>query len=203
MVYAQMCVLGSLTVNIFGVGITLAEERASPWHAFVRTLPAGATVTTVARVVVTSCATIGATVRLWLTTLLIASLSGWPPDPGAAVTWLAAGLVHAVAGAIPLLGIALAVGATARPASAVTIAQIIVVPLGLAGGLLVPPDSFPSLLQRISQLTPTRAVRDSLAMQLGLGDAYSGALLVFAVWSLTGLALAVRAYRRDEGQRFG
>jgi ABC-2 type transport system permease protein len=75
-------------------------------------------------------------------------------------------------------------------------------PLAFAGGLFMPPEAFPVWLDTLSKTLPSRAVRD-LAVQVSTGvEAYALAVPVLVVWTLVFGALAVGAYRADEGRRF-
>jgi YidC/Oxa1 family membrane protein insertase len=80
--------------------------------------------------------------------------------------------------------------------------MLYVFPLAFAGGLFLPPEAFPSWLDAFSQATPTRAGRDLLVQALTGQPAYGLAWVVLLGWTALFAALAVWAYRRDEGRRF-
>jgi ABC-2 type transport system permease protein len=61
---------------------------------------------------------------------------------------------------------------------------------------------FPGWLDAVSEWLPTRAGRDAVVSAVTGGGLPAGALLGLAVWSALLGALAVWAYRRDEGRRF-
>jgi len=104
--------------------------------------------------------------------------------------------------AVPFLLLGLAIGYRLTSKAAIAVVQATLFPLAFAGGLFLPPEMFPSWLDAISKLLPSRAARD-LAVQAVTGDpAYAGALLVILAWTALFAALAVLAYRRDEGRRF-
>jgi ABC-2 type transport system permease protein len=75
-------------------------------------------------------------------------------------------------------------------------------PLAFAGGLLIPPDIFPSWLQAFSTVLPSRGARELVVWASVGTDPSVLALLVFGLWIVLTAGLAVWAYRRDEGQRF-
>jgi ABC-2 type transport system permease protein len=75
-------------------------------------------------------------------------------------------------------------------------------PLAFAGGLFLPPETFPGWLNSISMCLPTRAGRD-LVVTATTGVGLPGStVFVLAGWTVITASLAVWAYRRDEGRRF-
>lgn len=200
--FAQMAVLGALSVCVFGMGIAAAEERASPWSTFVRTLPAAGWVVTGARLLVTVLTVVASTLPLVAAALVTTALRDFLAPGAAGAGALVAGIVVAVVGSLPFLGIALVVGFRFTPATAVAVAQLVAIPLAFAGGLIVPPALFPAWLEAVSQTTPTRAVRDVMLAVLA-GHAPSWAqLTIWAGWAAVALAAAAHAYQRDDRRRF-
>jgi ABC-2 type transport system permease protein len=82
------------------------------------------------------------------------------------------------------------------------VVQVLLFPLAFAGGLFLPPQTFPGWLDAVSQALPSRAGRDLLVQALTGEAAYAGALPVLVGWGVLFAALAAGAYRRDEGRRF-
>ena len=217
--FAQMSVFGGLAVSVFGLGINAAEERASPWSTYVRTLPASGWIMTAGRLVVTLIAVAGCLLPLTLAALATTALpdalghvSGAATSgPAGALAGLASMLgawVVAIVGCVPFLGLALIVGYSFSPSTTVAMTQLLVVPLAFAGGLVLPPGVFPPWLEALSWALPTRAVREGVLAALGQGfdgPAWAGAwvpVLVWSAWAVAALVGAARAYARDEGRRF-
>jgi ABC-2 type transport system permease protein len=96
----------------------------------------------------------------------------------------------------------MAIGYSLSAKAALPVVQVILFPLAFAGGLFLPPFLFPPWLDAISMATPTRAGRDLLVQALTGEPAYGGAWFVLLGWTVVFAALAVGAYRRDEGRRF-
>ena len=107
----------------------------------------------------------------------------------------------AVAG-VPLLFMGVAIGYSLPVKAAIPVAQVLLFPLAFGGGLFIPPQGFPVWLDAVSQGLPTRAGRDLVIAGTTGADVPATALPVLAVWALVAGAVAVWAYRRDEGQRF-
>jgi ABC-2 type transport system permease protein len=186
-----------LTVAFFQFGVGIAMTRTTPWEAFVRTLPvsagtrlvgrvlsalvfAAATVTVVALVAV---AIHGARLPFWRFTLLVLAL---------------------LAGCIPFALLGIAFGYLLPPRAAVPVANLLFLPLAIAGSLWTrPTDEIPSSVDVASQLLPTRSwieVLDSIATADSPLPLHHVAALVG--WTIVFGALAAWAYRRDEGERF-
>jgi len=96
----------------------------------------------------------------------------------------------------------ISIGYSMSTKAALAVAQSLLLPLAFAGGLLLPPETFPGWLNSISMWLPTRAGRD-LVVSATTGVGLPGTtLLVLAGWTLITSSLALVAYRRDEGRRF-
>lgn len=104
--------------------------------------------------------------------------------------------------AVPFLLLGLAIGYALSAKAAIAVVQAVLFPLAFAGGLFLPPAAFPAWLDTVSLALPSRAARD-LVVQVTTGFAGSAtALPVLLGWTAVFAALAVLAYRRDEGRRF-
>lgn len=199
---AQLAMFGVMSSFVFGYGIAAAQDRMSPWTTYLRTLPVGALATTLARFAV-------AVVAVGLTLVpLVACVALLTAAPAAFLEgqlpwWRAfAACPVVLVGGLPFLGIAVAIGYSMTPRSALAVAQLVTFPLAFVGGLMFPPDTFPDWANSVSLATPARAARD-LAVGTLLGQPlHASTVPVFLLWTVGMLALAVWANRRDEGRRF-
>jgi ABC-2 type transport system permease protein len=186
-----------LTVALFQFGVGIALSRTTPWEAFLRTLPVspaarlGARVlaalafaaATTAVVAVIAVAVYGARPELWRFALLVVAL---------------------LAGCVPFALLGIALGYLLPPRAAVPVANVLFLPLAIAGSLWTrPTPELPRSLDLVSQLLPTRSwieVLDAIAT----GDSPLPLHHVAALLGWTALfgVLAAWAYRRDEGERF-
>jgi ABC-2 type transport system permease protein len=186
----------AIGVAFFQFGVGIAAERASPWEAYLRTLPVGAGVRLAARVLsaaVFAAASAG---------VVIAVAAALTPVALAPVEWLE--LVAAlVTGTAPFALLGVAIGYWAPPRGALPLANLLYLALSYAGGLWFRPEHLPEAAERVSSLLPTRALADVLAA------AAVGATPPWRPWfALVGFAAAFGAlgawgYRRDEGRRYG
>lgn len=199
---AQLAVFGVMASYLFGFGIGVAEDRANPWSSYLRTLPAGALPTTLARFLT---AAMSAALSLAPLVVVIALFTA-APDAfiGGDLAWsrIPYALAAIVVTALPFLGMGLAVGYSMPSKAAVAVAQILNFPLAFIGGLMLPPDMFPTWLEPISLATPSRSARDAVVTALTGADAPASTIPVLLTWTLAMFALALWAHRRDEGRRF-
>jgi ABC-2 type transport system permease protein len=185
----------AIGVAFFQFGVGIAAERASPWEAYLRTLPVAPRVRMLARLLSAAIFAAGAAGLL-----IIVAVAATPASlAGAGWAELAAVLTVGIA-PFALLGIAL--GYWAPPRAALPIANLLYVGLSYAGGLWFQPHLLPATVQAVSPWLPTRALADALtAAAAGDSPAWRSwlALVLFA----GGFALlAGRGYRRDEGRRY-
>lgn len=179
----------------FGFAVGIANDRASAWAVYERTLPGSPYVRLVSRVLNGFTFAGGAVVVM----ALVAHLT--TPAHLSVAAWgrLALALL---AGAIPISLLGFAIGYFASPKGAGTLAQLFYLPLSFVGGLWVPPQHLPEVVQKISPFTPTRHWGE-LVWQAVTGEAWRAQdFLSLAVFALLFGAISLWGYRRDEGQRF-
>jgi ABC-2 type transport system permease protein len=190
--YAMWAILG---VAFFQFGSGIAEERATPWERFLRTLPLSGIQRLAGRVLSAALFAAVAAAIVIVEAHLINPVSvaadRWLPWLGAL---LAGGVVVAVGG--------IAMGYWASPRAATPMATLAWLLLAYLGGLWATPAELPSWAAEVSLYLPTRlwgevtwaAVQGqatSLGDWLGL-VAYATGFAVLALWG----------YRRDEGASY-
>ncbi|WP_069385917.1 ABC transporter permease [Cellulosimicrobium cellulans] len=183
------------SASLFTYGLGVAEDRQLPFDPFLRSLPAGPAPRMIARVLN------GGIFALFGLVPLV--LIGWLfTDASVTVTELVAGVGTILLVSVPFVLLGMAIGYSLSAKAALPVVQVILFPLAFAGGLFLPPMLFPDWLDGISQATPTRAGRDLLVQALTGEPANPWAWPVLIGWTALFAALAVVAYRRDEGRRF-
>jgi ABC-2 type transport system permease protein len=190
--YAMWAILG---VAFFQFGVGIAEERATPWERFLRTLPLSGIQRLAGRVLSAALFAAAAAAVVIAEAHLINPVSvaadRWLPWLGAL---LAGGVVVALGG--------IAMGYWASPRAATPLATLAWLLLAYLGGLWATPTELPSWAAEASPYLPTRlwgevtwaAVQgqtSSLGDWLGL-LAYAVGFAVLALWG----------YRRDEGASY-
>ncbi|HEY2542257.1 MAG TPA: hypothetical protein VGH92_04325, partial [Gaiellaceae bacterium] len=192
---ASYAAFGVLGVGFFQFGVSGAIERATPWQAWLRTLPTPPLVRIGARIVSAlafTFASVAVVVALALTTTS-ASLS--------AAEWMRLA-VALVAGSVPFVVLGLTIAYWTSPKSALPVANILYMLLAYTGGLWTGPSDLPHVVQSMSPYTPVRQWGDVL------WPAVSGAPWRASHWLLLGVyavgfgALAAWGFARDELQNY-
>ncbi|WP_366655894.1 ABC transporter permease [Fodinicurvata sp. EGI_FJ10296] len=190
--FSVFAVLG-VAFHQFGVGI--AQDRATPWQRYLRTLPASPVSQFVARIAAAILvAAVGVTILAVVavaTTPLAFSLGQW--------VLLAAALTL---GAVPFAVAGIALGYWTSAKSAIAMANVIYLPLSYLGGLWVPPMDLPAFVQQISIFMPSRMVAE-LVWPIPFGFPvgwypFAGLAVFFFLFSL----LAWWGYAREEQRQF-
>jgi ABC-2 type transport system permease protein len=190
--FAAFAVLG---VAFFQFGVGIAGERASPWEAYLRTLPAPPHARIVARLLSAAVFAAGAVA------VLVGCALATTRTSLSAVRWLELCAVLALTlVAFGLLGIAL--GYWASPRGALPIANLLYLGLAYAGGLWVRPERLPEPVRALSGILPTGRLQHVLA-GVAVGSPWSPRdWIQLAAYTLAFAAAAVWGFRRDQGQRF-
>lgn len=192
---AQLALFAVISTCIFTYGVGVAEDRAQPFDAYVRTLPAGPVPRMGGRLVVG-----GIFSLLSLVPLVFIGAFFTAASPTTAR--LLGGVVAVLLAALPFLFAGLAIGYALPFKAALPVAQVVLFPVAFVGGLFMPPEVFPRWLDTFSGFVPTRAGRDLLVHVTTGSGATALDLVVLVVWTVVLAFLAVVAYRRDEGRRF-
>ena len=116
---------------------------------------------------------------------------GWQPQ----VAGIGAALVAVLLGTAAFTALALLVAGTLRAEAVLALANLVLVLLAVAGGIVVPADGLPGPLATVAGALPSGALGDSLRSALHDGDLAGGPLLVLAGWTAALSALAARLFR--------
>jgi ABC-2 type transport system permease protein len=190
--FAMWAVLG---VAFFQFGVGIAEERATAWERYLRTLPLSAGQRLAGRVLSAALfAAVAAAVVIGLAHLInpvSVAADRWLP-------WIAALLAG---GVVMALG-GIAIGYWASPRAATALATLAWLLLAYLGGLWEPPGELPSWASEVSRYLPTR-LWGEVTWAAVQGQATSlSAWLGLATWAVGFAVLAGWGYRRDEGASY-
>ena len=192
---AAFAAFASIGVAFFQFGVGIAVERASPWEAYLRTLPIGVATRLAARVLSAALFAAAAAALVVVAALLLtdAGLDGR--------RWVQLALALLL-GTVPFALLGIALGYWAPHRGALPIANLLYLTLSYAGGLWIRPSELPDAVRAVSPLLPTRALADLLG-NVVYADAWSPRpWLSLAVFSALFAVLAGLGYRRDEGKRY-
>jgi len=191
----QMSVFVLMMSFLMSVGIGVAEDRAHPWDRYVRTLPVGAVPRVAARL---GNGMIMMLLGLIPVIVIGALLTAAAPAPAR----VPLGIVTLLLTGMPFMLGAIAIGYALPSKAAIAVSQTLGFVLAFAGGLFLPASMFPTWLNHISMVLPSRAVGESVTWALTGTGGGPGYLLSAAAWTLATAALAIWSYRRDEGLRY-
>lgn len=199
---AQLAMFGVMSAFLFGYGIGVAEDRASPWTTYLRTLPVGPLPGTIARAVTAMMFSFFALIPL----LILGAVLTSAPDAffNGDLSWWRLPLTIAVVllCGLPFLAMGLTIGYLCTSKVAIAVVQVLFFPMAFAGGMMLPPAIFPGWLNTISLMLPSRAARDLSVESLSGTSMHASSIAVIVAWTLILGALALWANRRDQGRRF-
>jgi ABC-2 type transport system permease protein len=192
---ATAATFATATACIFNYGIGVSEDRAQPWDPYVRTLPVGPLPRFAGRI-------INGMGFLVLSFLPVVAVAAVATEATATPRQLGLAALSLLAGSIPFTLLGLTIGYALPSKAALAVAQLVFFPLAFGGGLMSEPGNAPGWVEPISVYLPTRGTAELLWASLGGWKPNLTAVVMLGVWTVVLAALAIFAYRRDQGRRF-
>lgn len=192
---AQMALFSVSIPYMFNLAANVSEDRGKPWEPFLRTLPVGPIPRLTGRVLSATIFGLLGMVPVVLIALLFTAAT-------ASILQVLLAVVALVVTGIPFMMMGLSIGYLLSLKAAIPVVQVVLFPMAFAGGLFIPPSSFPAWLDVISQALPTRAARDLVATTVGDFAIQASTIPVIVGWSVALVLLTGFAYRRDQDRRF-
>ncbi|WP_203909215.1 ABC transporter permease [Rhizocola hellebori] len=185
----SMALYGAIGTALTGVGAPIAMERSKGWTRQLALTPLRPGRYLLIKIAAASVLSLPAILAILLCGKLIHRVD---LDLG---TWLA--LVPALwVGALPFVGLGIAIGYTFRDESAQGVALAAYFLMSVAGGLWMPTVAFPAWLAKVSEVLPTYRAGE-LSWRLIAGESpFSGGALILAAWTVAFLGLAAWRFRR-------
>jgi ABC-2 type transport system permease protein len=195
LVMASYAAYGIIGVTLFQFGVGIAADRDTSWERYLRVLPVTVATRLTARVVAALVFALAIATAVIVTAALLtkADLN---------FVLLARLFPTLIAGAIPFALLGITLGYWVERRAAIPVANIIYLPLSLAGGLWMPPAFLPKFIAAVSPFLPTRHYGEVV------WAAANGTPVPWISWAwLLGYAAvfavtAVLGYRRDESRRY-
>lgn len=179
------------TVTFFQFGVGTANERENPWSSFVRTLPAHPVYRNGGKVL-----TAAVLALLAALVLVVVARFATPLDLPPA-RWPRIFLALAAGGVMMgMLGTALAY--LVSPKAALPLANLIYLPLAFMGGMWMPPEMLPEVVQTLSPYLPSRQWMELVWPAVAGGTWEAKNWLAVAAFTVAFALLAAWAQRRDE-----
>ena len=192
---ASMVTFSVMMNCLFSYGVGVAEERSQPWDPFTRTLPAGPGPKFAGRV-------LNSVAFMVMSLIPVVAVAAIATEATITTLRLLVAIGTLVLVALPFTLMGLAIGYALPSKAALATAQIIFFPLAFGGGLLAAPGRSPGFVEVIAPFLPTRGAVELMWRAVGDFPVNVTSMIMFVVWIVLSGALAVWAYRRDEGRRF-
>lgn len=194
---ASMALYGVANVMVLGFGISIANERGQKQDLLMQSTPLPAPVFFVAKAL---SALVIAVISLVALSLLAYVAGGVNLD---ASQWLTLGW-RAMLCSIPFIGLGFALGYIAGPNSAPAVTNLIYLPTAFASGLFFPLRFLPQFLQNIAPYLPLYRGAQLVWNSVGapIDSSLSTDWFYMAGYTVGFFALALWAYRRDQGRKF-
>ena len=191
----SMVTFSVMSTNLFQYGVGVAEDRAQPWDPYVRTLPAGALPRFAGRI-------LAGLALMFFSLLPVVLIAALCTEATVGPLAFAVTLGTTAVIAIPFVLMGLSIGYTLPQKAAIVVAQVLFFPLAFLGGLMTSPGQAPGVVEDIAPYLPTGGAVRLMWAAVGDYPFDAGSAAVLAGWTVALAALAVGAYRRDEGRRF-
>ncbi len=198
---AALIMLGSfsayavLGIVLFQFGVGIAQERGTPWSAYLRILPAPAWVGFFSRLVsgiFFACLAVAGV--LWTAfhfTPLELTMGRLLPF-----------LIYLFLGSIPFGMMGIVIGLACKAQSALPVANLVYLPLSFAGGLWVPPNALPKVVQDLSPYLPTRMYGELVWGVLLQQEVENKFLIGLAIYLAIFGLISAYLYRQEEERRY-
>ena len=187
--------VGQVMVYSFGLGV--AAERALKQDLLMRATPLPPIIHLLARALMALLFAFGSLVVLIAYGVVV---GGVRADLGLWATIIA----RLLAGSLPFIGLGLTIGYSVGANAAPAVAHLIYLPLSFASGLFMPLSQLPSFVQQVAPYLPTYHYAQLAWSAVGApAQPMATSLAWLAAYTVLFLALALRAYRKEEQQKFG
>jgi ABC-2 type transport system permease protein len=186
--------VSSAMVFNFGIGVAMARGQKMDLLQRATPLPPGVAI---AATVVN--AMLFALVSL-IALFIFASIAGGVRMP--IETWLTL-TFRLLVGAVPLIGLGMAIGYAAGPNSAPAVTNLIYLPMSFASGLFIPLSQLPAVVQKVAPYLPTYHYGQIAWNAVGAPtESMESAVVWLVVWTLVLFGLALRFIRLDQSRKF-
>ena len=108
--------------------------------------------------------------------------------------WLP-GVALLVLGAAAFTSLGLLVAGTVRPEATLAITNLLWILLGALGGIVIPADRLPALVQGVVHYLPSGALGAALREAFLVGTVNFGAALILLIWTVLAGAAAIRWFK--------
>ncbi len=185
------------SVMVFGFGIGVSTERGLKVDVLMRATPLPPVIAILAKVLNALAYALLSLVVLIVYGIVVGGVRQSP------LVWIDM-IARLLAGSLPFIALGFSIGYLCGPNVAPAVANLVYLPLSFASGLFMPLSQLPAFVRRLAPYLPAYHYG-----QLGWSSvgAASEPLLTSLAWlagyTVLFLAIAMRAYRREESRKFG
>jgi ABC-2 type transport system permease protein len=187
---------GVVGAALFGMGVGVAAERGQGWLLLKRATPMPPLAYFGGKVVMSMA--IGLVIAVLLA--LLGTTLGGVRLPATAWALL---LFVLTFGGIPFCALGCALGYVSGPNSAPPLANLIYLPMSLASGLWIPIEVMPDFVRAIAPFMPPYHLARLALATIGVDTPVVRHVAALGAFTALFLALAILAYRRDDGRTWG
>ncbi|HEX6080056.1 MAG TPA: ABC transporter permease [Methylomirabilota bacterium] len=185
------------SVMVFGFGIGVATERGLKVDVLMRATPLPPLIAILAKVIN---ALTYALLSLIVLIVYAVIVGGVRQD---LVVWIDL-IARLLAGSVPFIALGFTIGYTCGPNVAPAAANLIYLPLSFASGLFLPVSQLPGFVRAVAPYLPAYHYGQLVWSAVGAAtEPMPVALAWLAAYTAVFLAIAFRAYRREESRKFG
>lgn len=179
--------LCAMSTAFTGQGISTGFDRRYGVLRFLSTTPLGRTGLIAGKVL----AVLAVLALQVLVVTAVALVLGWQPDP---LGWVP-GLALLVLGAAAFTALGLLVAGTVRPEATLAITNLLWILLGALGGIVIPAERLPALLESIVQFLPSGALGQAMREAFLSGTVSPVPVLVLLLWTAIAGGAATRWFK--------
>lgn len=179
--------LCAMSTAFTGQGISTGFDRRYGVLRFLSTTPLGRTGLIAGKVL----AVLAVLALQVVVVTAVAMVLGWRPDP---LGW-APGLAVLVLGAAAFTALGLLVAGTVRPEATLAITNLLWILLGAVGGIVIPADRLPALLQSTVHFLPSGALGQALREAFLSGSVSPVPVIVLLLWTAIAGGAATRWFK--------
>ena len=188
---ASFATFGCLGVVLFQLAVQISHERELSWSTYLRTLPVRPIELLSAKIIASMLIAHLAIAAVFLTASVTTSIDFSSFHFGRL-------LVTFILGSIPFGLIGITIGYLVKGNAAVPIANMIYLPLSFAGGLWLPPQSLPKIIQDFSVYLPTRLYAELVWAVAFHIEQKMNNVIGLAIYGVVFLIIATLLYRQNE-----
>ncbi|XAS62517.1 ABC transporter permease [Micrococcaceae bacterium Sec5.8] len=179
--------LCAMSTAFTGQGISTGFDRRYGVLRFLSTTPLGRTGLMAGKIL----AVLAVLALQVLVVTAAALLLGWQPEPAG---WVP-GLAVLVLGAAAFTALGLLVAGTVRPEATLAITNLLWILLGALGGIVIPAERLPALLQDVVHFLPSGALGQALRDAFLSGSVHPAPVLVLLLWTAVAGTAATRWFK--------